>query len=107
MLSISIQIKKNLIPNITRKINLALNRFPAEVHQQFVRATPIDTGNARRRTRLRGNIIHAAYRYAKVLDKGRHVTNRGVRGSKQAPNGMSKPVKAWAIRRFRQILRKK
>ena len=107
MLSISIEIRKNLIPTITRKINRALNRFPAEIHQQFVNTTPIDTGNARRRTRLRGNIIHAAYPYAQVLDKGRHTTNRGVRGSKQAPRGMSRPVREWANRRFRQILRNK
>jgi hypothetical protein len=107
MISISIEIRKNLIPNITRKINRALNRFPAEIHQQFVNTTPVDTGNARRRTRLRGNIIHAAYPYAQVLDRGRRITNRGMRGSKQAPRGMSKPVRAWAIRRFRQILRTK
>lgn len=107
MINISIQINKNLIPVITKKISRALTRFPAEVHQQFVNTTPIDTGNARRRTRLRGNRIHAAYTYAQVLDRGRHMTRRGVRGSKQAPLGMTKPVKAWAIRRFRQILRTK
>ena len=107
MIKIDIGINRNLIPNITRRISQRLQNFPKEVHQQFVKVTPVDTGNARRRTRLTaGNRIHAAYPYAQVLDRGRHVTNRGVRGSKQAPRGMSRPVKAWAQRRFRQILRK-
>jgi hypothetical protein len=107
MFKVDIVINRNLIPKITRTITQRLRNFPKEIHQQFVKTTPIDTGNARRRTRLVNNrTIYANYPYAQVLDKGRHVTNRGMRGSKQAPRGMSKPVKAWAQRRFRQILRK-
>lgn len=58
----------------------------------FKRITPIATGNARRNTRLVNWKIVANYPYAFVLDKGKHMTNRGARGSNQAPNGMTQPT---------------
>jgi hypothetical protein len=67
----------------------------------FKRITPIDTGWAKRNTKLVNNNIVANYPYAGVLDKGRHMTNRGMRGSKQAPEGMSKPT----IERFQTWVR--
>jgi hypothetical protein len=65
----------------------------------FKSITPIDTGNARRKTRLDSRFrIIANYAYAFVLDKGRHMASRGMRGSKQAPKGMSNPT----IKKFGQ-----
>jgi len=65
----------------------------------FKGITPVDTGNARRNTRLSSTYrIVANYAYAFVLDKGRHMTSSGARGSKQAPQGMSKPT----IKKFGQ-----
>lgn len=58
----------------------------------FKDITPVRTGNAKNNTRLKGNVIEADYAYAGVLDKGRHMTSKGMRGSKQAPIGMSKPA---------------
>lgn len=58
----------------------------------FKDMTPINTGYARSQTTKSNNEITANYPYAKVLDKGRHMTSRGMRGSPQAPNGMSKPT---------------
>ena len=59
----------------------------------FKGITPIDTGNARRNTKLDSRFrIIANYAYAFVLDKGRHKTNKGMRGSLQAPKGMSNPT---------------
>lgn len=58
----------------------------------FKSITPIDTGFARKHTKLINWKIVANYPYAFVLDKGRHLTNRGMRGSKQAPKGMSNPT---------------
>jgi hypothetical protein len=69
--------------------------------EYFKRITPVDTGFARRNTRLVNNAIVAKYVYAPILDRGRHMTNRGMRGSKQAPDGMSKPT----IQRFKQWVR--
>lgn len=49
----------------------------------FLRETPIDKGNARRKTRLKNDEIHADYPYARRLDKGY---------SDQSPDGMTKPT---------------
>lgn len=54
-----------------------------EVFDYFVSITPIDKGNARRRTKLQGDTIHANYPYATRLDTGY---------SNQAKDGMSKPT---------------
>lgn len=54
---------------------------------KFVSLTPIDKGNARRNTKLRGkDVIVADYPYAERLDTG---------WSKQAPRGMSEPFEQW------------
>ena len=69
----------------------------------FKSITPIDTGWARKHTRLVKNNIEANYPYASILDKGRHMTTSGMRGSKQAPDGMSEPtIKKFAdwVRNF-------
>jgi hypothetical protein len=69
------------------------------------KGTPIKTGAARRNTRLRKNTIEANYAYAEVLDKGRHMTNRGMRGSVQAMIGMTRPTIQYMRLLFRRILR--
>lgn len=61
-------------------------------YQKFVDSTPVKTGNARSNTKKGKNTINANYSYATVLDKGRHMTPRGMRGSDQAPTGMSEPT---------------
>ena len=58
--------------------NLAKVGYPV-----FVKNTPIDTGNARHHTTLKGAEITAAYPYAKRLDNGY---------SRQSPDGMVKPT---------------
>lgn len=68
----------------------------------FRRITPRRTGNARRNTKLTRHGIHADYSYAEVLDRGRHRTPRGMRGSLQAPEGMTTPT----VREFRQWIKK-
>lgn len=63
-----------------------------DAFEYFRKLTPIKTGNARRNTRLNNDQIQANYQYAEVLDKGRHMTPKGPRGSAQAPRGMSQPT---------------
>lgn len=60
----------------------------------FIKSTPVRTGNARSRTFLdAGNQkIEADYSYASVLDAGRGYRDGRMRGSMQAPDGMSKPT---------------
>jgi hypothetical protein len=106
MLTVNIRISRNLLTPALKKIRQDINRLPKELHKKMVDLTPIDTGNAKKKTRLVNNKrIHAAYAYAKVLNKGRHMTARGARGSKQAPKGMTGPLRIWYRQRVRQLLR--
>ena len=77
-----------------KKIQQQLKRLPQEAYNYFVSVTPIDTGNARRRTKLRNETIEAKYPYAQRLDEG---------WSKQAPDGMIKPTERFLRRRIKQI----
>lgn len=69
-----------------------------EAAKHFKQITPIRSGNARRKTRLRGNTIRANYPYAGRLDDGY---------SPQAPEGMTKPtlrfIRKRMMERFRRV----
>jgi hypothetical protein len=106
----SITLTVNTMTNSLKSIRNKLNNLPKEAYQEFVKITPIakkNGGNAKRNTKLKGKTIEANYNYAKVLDKGRHMTSRGMRGSDQAPDGMSKPTEVFIKKRIDQILRGK
>ena len=68
------------------QLTKAIASLPKDAHAEFVKNTPIRTGNARRNTRLQGNEIVANYNYSQELDDGR---------SRQAPEGMVKPTEEW------------
>ena len=103
--------KNNITGNIAKKIKL-LDRVPSQAYTFFKAITPIGKpstwkskppagytpGNARRSTSLSKDIIHAQYPYADRLDQGY---------SRQAPNGMSKPTKAFIKKTVDTIIRKK
>lgn len=97
--------KDNITASVLRQAG-DMKGVPAQAHAFFVKTTPIDTGNARNKTKLVGNTIKADYNYARVLDKGRHSTADGMRGSKQAPQGMTKPTAKFIERLIKQKLRK-
>jgi hypothetical protein len=83
--------------NIVDRLNKVLNTLNSqniakEAYTKFKDVTPVKSGNAKRSTKLQGNNINADYGYANVLDKGRHMTRRGMRGSEQAPTGMTEPT---------------
>lgn len=88
-------VTQNTFPRATRKIQRALNKLPDEAYDVFYDETPVKTGNARRKTRLRGDTIEANYPYAQRLDDGY---------SRQSPRGMVQPTLAFLRRRFRQII---
>jgi len=87
------------LTELTRKISdlkaVKHNAMP-EFLALFKKLTPDSqvTGesSARQHTTLVADKIVADYDYAEVLDLGRHMSNRGMRGSEQAPHGMSKPT---------------
>jgi len=103
----SVTLTVNVMKNSLKRIQNKLNKVPQEAYKEFVKNTPIKTGNARRNTKLKGKTIEANYQYAQVLDKGRHMTNRGMRGSDQAPEGMSKPTQEFIQKRIKKILKDK
>lgn len=62
------------------------DKLAQKAYRFFVSKTPEDTGNAKRKTTISGNIINAQYPYAGRLDQGY---------SKQAPQGMTKPTEEY------------
>jgi hypothetical protein len=94
--------------NIVDRLNKVLDTLNSqniakEAFTKFKDVTPVKTGNAKRSTKLQGNTINADYGYANVLDKGRHMTRRGMRGSEQAPQGMTEPT----IKHIREYVKQK
>jgi len=96
---------KNTISTKIKRLQNQLAELPKEAYEEFKNNTPVRTGNAKRNTQLKGKTIQANYQYAGVLDKGRHMTNRGMRGSEQAPEGMTKPTRDFVKKRVKNILR--
>jgi hypothetical protein len=83
--------------NIKKRLDKVLNTLDDKnvtqvAFDKFKDITPVKSGNAKRNTKKGNNTIDANYPYAGILDKGRHNTNKGMRGSTQAPEGMSKPT---------------
>jgi len=77
------------------ELRSAVKSLANEVYQEVRKTTPVDTGRARKgwTKKVQGNDFEIANQvpYIGVLDKGRHMTNRGMRGSKQAPKGIIGP----------------
>lgn len=68
----------NINPRL-KKLRKNFKKIVKEGHDEFVKQTPIDTGNARRKTDLKDNEIQGNYPYSVRLQNGY---------SKQAPDGM-------------------
>ena len=59
--------------NITDRLNkitqtLNSHAIATYAHKRFIEHTPVKSGNARRKTTLKGNIIEANYPYAERLE---------------------------------------
>lgn len=72
----------NIAKDIERR-QAQLARLPEQAYEVFRAATPKATGNARSKTRLRGDVIEANYPYAQRLDAGY---------SPKSPQGMTQPT---------------
>lgn len=91
------KINDDITPSLDRIVNELQTKVTKKAFLEFRVKTPIRTGNAKRKTKLKGNTIHAAYPYASYLDEGR---------SKQAPDGMSKPTTELITKEIEKIFRK-
>lgn len=105
-IKLDVRFKPDAIIKKTKQIRKDLGNLPKEAYEFFKKTTPFAKGNARDNTRLKGNRIVGEYAYASVLDKGRHMTNRGMRGSTQAPEGMTKPTVEFIKQRVNTIIGK-
>ena len=94
----SIKIKKNNLPRSIGQIQAKVDKVPKLAFAFWRKTTPKRTGNAKRRTSLKGDTIYARYPYAEQLDNG---------WSKQAPEGMSKPTFKYIQRILGKAVRKK
>jgi hypothetical protein len=94
----SITFNVKVLTSKLQKIQKKLAQVPKEAFNEFVKETPIRSGNARRKTKLRGQTIVADYVYAKRLDEGL---------SKQSPDGMTKPTETFIRKRVKDIFRGK
>jgi hypothetical protein len=97
MISLKINIKNQISKDLASKIK-KLDQVPKDAYTFFVAHTPIRSGNARRHTYLKKDIIHAAYPYAKRLNDGY---------SRQAPDGMTKPTEAFVKQTVDKIIKGK
>jgi hypothetical protein len=104
MVQLDAKFNSNDISNMLKEVKRELKKVPQEAYDFFVKTTPKKTGNARSKTKLKGSVIQADYQYAEVLDKGRHMTSRGMRGSDQAPEGMTKPTEKFIQDRVNKIV---
>ena len=89
--------KDNINPSLNKTVEQLQTKVTKKAFLEFRIKTPVRTGNAKRKTKLKGNTIHAAYPYASFLDKGR---------SRQAPEGMSKPTTELITKEIQKIFRK-
>ncbi len=93
----SVRIKDNLNPSLNRIVDSLQTKVTKQAYIKFKASTPKRSGNARRKTTLRGNKIHAGYNYATQLDAG---------SSPKAPDGMSKPTADLLNRYLNKLIRK-
>ena len=96
-MEVKIDIKDGITSDLKR-IQKELATLPKQALDKYVSLTPIDGGNARRKTKLRGkDTISANYAYAGRLDEGY---------SKQSPEGMTKPWEKWLEKKVDDIMDK-
>lgn len=86
---------QNNITNQINKIKKKLKKVPQEAYDFFYDQTPIRSGNARSKTKLKKDTIVANYPYAQRLDEGY---------SKQAPKGMTEPTQKFVDKRVKDIM---
>jgi hypothetical protein len=94
----SVKVKNNKMFRSLGRMEVEFQTLPKKAFEHWRKITPVDKGNARRKTRLNRKTIEARYPYAKRLDEGH---------SKQAPNGMLAPTVAFLNKITRRIVRKK
>lgn len=89
-----VKIINNTIDAKLDQVVTDIQGLPDAAYDEFVRNTPVRSGNARRRTSLRGDTIRADYPYAERLDSGY---------SRQSPKGMVEPTEKFIEKQLKKI----
>jgi hypothetical protein len=80
---------------LAKQIRSETDRLGNELFAEIRERTPVDTGVAkkgwRKKSTSKGFVIENNVPYIGVLDDGRRMTPKGMRGSKQAPKGIVTP----------------
>lgn len=88
-------VDQDLNSRLRKTIDRQVQKIGNEILLEIRSRTPVDTGTARagwrKQASTTGFTIENNVPYIGILDKGRHMTNRGMRGSKQAPRGIVGP----------------
>ena len=102
---VSFKINDVAYQNKMQKITNLKQVVMPQIFNYFKDLTPVRSGNAKNSTTLDSNLrIQAQYQYAGVLDAGRGFRDGRMRGSIQAPDGMSKLTKVEADRLVKQYI---
>ena len=97
-------------PGIKQSLSKALAKnakdLAGALREETQGRTPVDTGNAKAgwlepRKAFGGYVIKNDVSYIGILDKGRHMTSRGMRGSNQAPKGMTGPAISYIEKNYK------
>jgi hypothetical protein len=105
-MTVNMKIDLTKFKNKVRSLTDLRNDAMPLLYDEFVKLTPRKTGNARSNTTHHSNIINANYAYADVLDQGRGYRDGQMRGSEQAPDGMSRPLREYAKQLLPQIAKR-
>jgi hypothetical protein len=109
MSTVDVKFDKSILLGKINDLKKVTQQAMPLIYAEYVRNTPVASvrgGNARNNTRYHSNIITADYNYASVLDAGRGFRDGQMRGSEQAPKGMSDPTKIFAQKLIPQLAKK-
>ena len=97
-------------PGIKQSLSKALAKnakdLAGALREETQGRTPVDTGNAKAgwlepRKAFGGYVIKNDVSYIGILDKGRHMTSRGMRGSNQAKKGITGPAISYIEKNYK------
>lgn len=87
------KIKETMTQSL-KNLDTQIRSIMPQAHKVWVQNTPKDQGQARNKTQLKGNTIHANYAYADRLDEGY---------SSKSPGGMSEPTSNFITKQLRSL----
>jgi hypothetical protein len=98
MFKIQVRGIDSAIKQVDNELKSEVKRLANSLFTEIVRTTPVAPKNGgtarsgwRKKVQDRDFEISNNVPYVPILDKGRHMTPRGMRGSKQAPKGIIGP----------------